>query len=211
MDPNFLAGAIVILLFSVIVHEVMHGLAARHFGDRTAELAGRLTLNPIPHIDPIGTVVLPLLLLISGAPVLFGWAKPVPVNPSNFRGIRQGEFWVSIAGILSNFALAILAALFFRLILSFAGFNPMILNLLRFTVDINLILGIFNFLPIPPLDGSKVLMSFLPPHLAAQYQQLEKYGFLILMMLWLIPVGRTSLLFAITGIFLKFFHTILGV
>lgn len=209
MDPTFFAASIVILLFSVIVHEVMHGLAALYFGDHTAERAGRLTLNPLPHIDLVGTILLPLLLIISNSPILFGWAKPVPVNPLNFRDIRKGELATSAAGVLSNFGIAILAAIFFRL--GFPIFDLTLLNILKFAVDINLLLAIFNLLPIPPLDGSKIVLSFLPPHLAASYQTIERYGLFILLFLWLIPFGNTTLLFAVVGIFLRFFHLILGV
>lgn len=209
MEGAFFAGAILILLFSVILHEVAHGLAALYFGDHTAQRAGRLTLNPIPHIDPIGTVLLPLLLVISGSRFLFGWAKPVPVNPLNFRDIKTGELVVSGAGIAVNFALVILGTFFFHLL--GANLSPIFLALLQFVININLILAIFNLLPIPPLDGSKVLMALLPPHLAAQFAQLERYGFFILLALWFIPFGNTTLLGAILGVILNFFHAILGV
>jgi Zn-dependent protease len=208
MDPTFFAAAIVILLFSVIVHEVAHGLAARYFGDRTAEMAGRLTLNPVPHIDPVGTVLLPLFLIITGSPIVFGWAKPVPVNPFNFRDIRQGELVTSSAGIIANLLLAISAAVIFHLT---PASNLLIKALLGFAVDINLLLGVFNLLPVPPLDGSKIIMSFLPPRLAAQYQEIGRFGLLILLLLYIIPVGGTSLLWAILGVFLGVFHAILGV
>src|SRR3990167_9994626 len=117
MQPEFLlALSIVILLFSVILHEVMHGWVALKFGDRTAEQAGRLTLNPIPHIDPIGTILLPGLLLLTGSPILFGWAKPVPVNPLNFSSLRKGELFVSAAGILANFSIAVAAAIIYHIL-----------------------------------------------------------------------------------------------
>ena len=185
MQPEFLlALSIVILLFSVILHEVMHGWVALKFGDRTAEQAGRLTLNPIPHIDPIGTILLPGLLLLTGAPILFGWAKPVPVNPLNFSSLRKGELLVSAAGILANFSLAILAAVIYHILQALPQSFPSIIgNVLRFTVMINLILGIFNLFPIPPLDGSKILLSQLPYNLARSYERLEPYGFIILLIL----------------------------
>ncbi len=145
MDPLILSLSIIILLFSVIVHEVMHGLVALKFGDRTAQNAGRLTLNPIPHIDPIGTILLPAVFLL--LPALTGvssqffiaWAKPVPVNPLNFKNIRAGELWVSLAGVLSNFGLALIAALFYHLIP-----NTISKEVFSFTVTINLMLGIFS-------------------------------------------------------------------
>lgn len=184
MDPIILSLSIVILLFSVIVHEVMHGLVALRFGDRTAQNAGRLTLNPIPHIDPIGTILLPAVFLL--LPALTGvssqffiaWAKPVPVNPLNFKNIRAGELWVSLAGVLSNFGLAFTAALLYHI----TPFG-VLKEVFQFTVTINLMLGIFNLFPIPPLDGSKVLLSQLPLHLAREYEKLSQYGFLILIAL----------------------------
>lgn len=209
MEPTVFALVILIILFSVILHEVMHGWMALRFGDHTAEYAGRLTLNPIPHIDPIGTILLPLLLVITGSPVLFGWAKPVPVNPFNFSDIRKGEFFVSIAGILANLGLALIAALLFHLT---TPVNiPLLQRIFAFAVDINLILAVFNLLPIPPLDGSKIVMSFLPPHLAIKYQQLERYGLFILLFLLIVPFGRTTLIGFILGGVLRLAHAILGI
>ncbi|MBI4038064.1 site-2 protease family protein [Candidatus Daviesbacteria bacterium] len=211
MAPEFLALSIIILLFSVIVHEVMHGVVAKKFGDNTAERAGRLTLNPLPHIDPIGTVALPLLLIISGSPLLFGWAKPVPVNPLNFSSLRRGELLVSAAGILANFGLAISAALIFHILNFLPQAFPFILGaLLRYTVMINLILGIFNLFPIPPLDGSKVLQAILPYNLAKEFQKLEQYGFIILLILLFVPLGNSTLLHAILSFFVGIFSSILG-
>lgn len=211
MNPEFLALSIVILLFSVIVHEVMHGYVAKRFGDRTAEHAGRLTLNPLPHIDLFGTILLPALLIISGSPILFGWAKPVPVNPLNFSNIRKGELMVSAAGILANFGLAITATIIYHILNALPQTFPALLgSLLRFTVLINLVLGIFNLFPIPPLDGSKVLLSQLPLHLARSYQKIEPYGFLILIILLMIPFGSTSLLQAVLGFFVGLLSGLLG-
>lgn len=215
MQAEVLALGVLILLFSVILHEVMHGWAALQFGDHTAERAGRLTLNPLPHIDPIGTILVPAILilppiLLGGAPgFIIGWAKPVPVNPLNFRDLRRGELVVSAAGVLINFSLAVVAALIFHL--TQAAANLPIQSLLAFTVQINLILAIFNSLPIPPLDGSKIVMSFLPPKLAASYAQLERYGLLILLFLLFFPFGPVSPLGIVLGFFLNLFHSILGV
>lgn len=211
MVPEFFALSIVILLFSVIVHEVMHGIVALKFGDHTAQKAGRLTLNPIPHIDLFGTILLPALLIFTGSPILFGWAKPVPVNPLNFSNLRKGEFLVSAAGILANFSLAIAAAIIYHTLNALPQTFPSILGeLLRFTVLINLVLGIFNLFPIPPLDGSKILLSQLPYNLAKTYQKIEPYGFLILLILLMIPFGKTSLLQGVLGFFIRLLSQFLG-
>lgn len=206
--PELFALSIIILLFSVILHEVMHGLAARYFGDHTAERAGRLTLNPIPHIDPVGTILLPLLLSLTQSPVLFGWAKPVPINPLHFRDIRRGEIATAAAGVLANLALATVASIFYHL-LPLAGM-PMLQSLLLFTVKINSILAVFNSLPIPPLDGSKIVMPLLPAYLETQYRQLEKYGLFIILLLWFIPFGNSTLLGGVLGFFLNILNSILG-
>lgn len=201
MDPQVLALSVVILLFSVVIHEVMHGWVALKFGDHTAERAGRLTLNPIPHIDPIGTILLPgatLLLNVlypGSAGFLIGWAKPVPVNPLNFSELRKGELFVSLAGVTVNFALAVLAALLFHI---FGDMNYLIARVLVFAATINLTLGVFNLLPIPPLDGSKALMAVLPYNLAREYERLSNYGIFIILFL---------LYFGIVGPILSFFIT----
>ncbi|MDP3733035.1 MAG: site-2 protease family protein [Candidatus Daviesbacteria bacterium] len=211
MNPEFLALSIVILLFSVILHEVMHGFVALRFGDHTAQKAGRLTLNPIPHIDLFGTILLPGLLIITGSPILFGWAKPVPVNPLNFSNIKRGEFAVSAAGILANFGLAIGAAIIFHVLDTIPILFPSLVgSLLHFTAIINLVLGIFNLFPIPPLDGSKILLSQLPYNLAKSYQRLEPYGILILLIFLMIPFGRSSLLQTILGFFVGIGSKLLG-
>lgn len=209
MSPEGFALSIVVLLFSVIVHEVMHGLVALRFGDDTAANAGRLTLNPIPHIDPVGTILLPALLILSGSPILFGWAKPVPINPLKFKDIKKGEIFVSAAGILSNLGLALIAAVLFHLLRTI--YPTMLgLEILYFAATINLLLAIFNLIPIPPLDGSKVLMAVLPLDAARQYQQIEKYGFLILLALLIIPFGGTSILGAFLGTTVDLLRGLLG-
>lgn len=211
MQPEYLSLSILILLFSVILHEVMHGVMALRFGDTTAQRAGRLTLNPIPHIDLFGTILLPGLLILTGSPILFGWAKPVPVNPLNFTNLRKGELLVSGAGILSNFALSLFAAFSYHLLSVIPDMPTLILSLLHFTVVINLVLGVFNLIPVPPLDGSKILLSQLPYNLAKQYQKIEPYGFFILLILLMIPVGSSSLLETILGTLVSLFSNLLGI
>lgn len=151
---------IAILIVSVIIHEISHGYVAYFLGDPTAKLSGRLTLNPIPHIDLFGSILVPGMLLLSNVGFLFGWAKPVPYNPYNLRDQRWGTLLVAIAGVVANFTIAII----FGLILRFAPdlFNPAFMSIVQMIVILNLVLGIFNLIPIPPLDGSKVLFSLLP-------------------------------------------------
>jgi Zn-dependent protease len=176
--------SLVILLFSVIIHELAHGYAAFSMGDPTAKYEGRLTLNPLKHLDPFGSIILPLLLYISGSPILFGWAKPVPVNPYNFRDKKWGELKVSLAGPLSNITLAV----FFGLVLRFLPnsvllSNPGIAIALTYIVTINLWLAIFNLIPVPPLDGSWILFSFLPEKYFYVKNFLRQYGVIILIFL----------------------------
>ncbi len=152
---------IIVLLMSVVVHEVAHGYAALYFGDKTAEYAGRLTLNPLKHLDPFGSVILPLLLVISNAPFLIGWAKPVPYNPANLRDQKKGVLWVASAGILVNLAIAIFFGLVIRLSVATGILGPSFVSLASVIVLLNIVLAIFNLIPIPPLDGSKILFTLL--------------------------------------------------
>ncbi len=161
---------LLILLFSAIIHEVAHGYAALFQGDPTAKYENRLTLNPIRHIDPFGSVLLPLLLYFFGSPILFGWAKPVPFNPYNLRNRRWGEAIVAFAGPLVN----LIIALVFGLIIRFGASIPVsALSLMEIIVIINLMLAIFNLVPIPPLDGSKILFSILPQRVQGVRKVLE--------------------------------------
>ncbi|MEK7510496.1 MAG: site-2 protease family protein [Patescibacteria group bacterium] len=170
-----------ILIFSVVLHEVSHGLVAHALGDPTAKNAGRLTLNPIPHIDPIGSLLLPaLLLFVSGGQTTFGWAKPVPVNPFNLRDRKYGSAKVSFAGPASNLGIALLFGLFLRF-LPITELNPALVPLFVNIIFLNLILAIFNLLPIPPLDGSHILFPFLPSSLEFVKTFLLRYGFFILL------------------------------
>jgi Zn-dependent protease len=170
---------LVVLFFSVIIHEVSHGYIALLNGDPTAKLYGRLTFNPIPHIDPVGTILVPALLFLSHSGILFGWAKPVPVNPSNFRNFRIGELSVSAAGPLSNFFLAFV----FAQLLPWTQHNPGFFLFCKYGVIINLYLMLFNLIPIPPLDGSKVVMPLLPRSMQQLYVQLEPVGFVLILIL----------------------------
>lgn len=161
---------IVIIMFSAVIHEVMHGVAADKLGDPTARYAGRLTLNPIPHLDPFGSVFLPLILAFTNSPIFFGWAKPVPYNPYNLiRSPRWGEAIVAAAGPLSNFAIALITTLFIRADFFSREFDAV----LFLVVSVNVMLGFFNLIPIPPLDGSKILSAVLPSPLARKYDDIR--------------------------------------
>ena len=176
--------SLIILLFSVIIHELAHGYVAYSLGDPTAKYAGRLTLNPLKHLDPFGSIILPLLLFIAGSPFLFGWAKPVPINPYNFTDKKYGEFKVSVAGPASNLCLAIIFGLILRFLPNeIIMDNPGIGIAISFIVSINIWLAIFNLIPIPPLDGSWILFSFLPASMQNAKIFLKQYGIVILVLL----------------------------
>lgn len=176
---------IVVLIFSVVIHEVSHGYAALALGDKTAQYAGRLTLNPLKHIDPFGSVVLPALMARLGGPV-FGWAKPVPYNPYNLKNQKWGPAIVGAAGPLANISLAIVFGLFIRFSSSFSAGVPgeFMKNFIEVAAAIsflNLMLAIFNLVPIPPMDGSKVLFAFLPYRWRNIEAMLDQYGFFVLL------------------------------
>jgi len=183
------------LLFSIVVHEVAHAWQARREGDHLAERLGRITLNPIPHLDPVGSFLVPLVLHFSGAGILFGWAKPVPVNPASYRDPVWGDIRVSMAGIVSNLGLAVLATLVAVVLLkveSWAGrfgtVGDLAVLATEYAVLINLLLAFFNLIPIPPLDGSHVLFHLLPEGVRHRYREMGRYGLLVLMgLLFLVP------------------------
>lgn len=178
-----IAVAAIPVIFAITVHEAAHGYAAKHFGDMTAERMGRISLNPIKHIDPVGTILLPALTMLLGG-VLFGWAKPVPVNFNQLRNPKKDMFWVAAAGPASNFVMAIIWAItlnFINLLPESAAtfFEYMAI----IGLQINLILMVLNLIPLPPLDGGRIAVSLLPTDLAIKLARVEKYGFMILIVL----------------------------
>lgn len=203
MNLDF-ALLIPVLIMSVVVHEVAHAWQARREGDPTAEDLGRITLNPFPHLDLMGSVIVPVLLFNMAGGLIFGWAKPVPVNPANFRDHPWGDIRVSLAGIVSNLGLAVLFTLLAAVV---AAVGPALGNTVSgilqqgafFGIFINLILAFFNLLPIPPLDGSHVVTHLLPRRLAARYQALGRFGipFLFLVVLF-VPGALRVVLFPVT-------------
>ena len=193
MDPISIIVFIVILLFSVIFHEVAHGLMAYKLGDPTAKYEGRLTLNPIPHIDLFGSIILPAALYYLGLPIL-GAAKPVPVNYANLRDVRSGMFLVSIVGPLTNVALALVAAAVYRLAPELSDMGQ---KLLVQTVQLNIVLALFNMIPVPPLDGSKILASilgYIDHNWMYRFLELERFGFIFIFVLIMIPGLLSSVL-----------------
>ncbi|MBI2297185.1 MAG: site-2 protease family protein [Betaproteobacteria bacterium] len=178
------------VVFAITLHEAAHGYVAKHFGDLTAYLEGRVSLNPLRHIDPFGTVALPLILLavsklFGGAGILFGWAKPVPVNFANLRHPKRDMLWVAAAGPLSNFVMAVFWALMVKIGLSAPGsYFALPLALMGAAgVFINIIIMVLNLVPLPPLDGGRILVSLLPHALAYRVARIEPYGFFILILL----------------------------
>ncbi|PLX27539.1 site-2 protease family protein [Candidatus Parcubacteria bacterium] len=173
MTMNIAIFQVIVLIFSAIIHEYMHGWMADRLGDTTAKDLGRLTLNPIPHIYPIGSILLPFILITTGAPFVFGWAKPVPFNPYNLRDKKYGGAKVAVAGPMANLAVAIIIGLLIRFV-PFA--NTDMVYMMQIIVFVNLLLMVFNLVPIPPLDGSKVIMPFLPISIQEKLLIFEQYG-----------------------------------
>lgn len=199
MEPITAILVVLIVLISVVIHEVAHGYAALWLGDTTAYYEGRLTLNPIKHLDLFGSIILPLLLSFSG--VIFGWAKPVPYNPYNLRNRRWGELAVAVAGPLSNIALAIIFGTLIRTV----TMSPSMELVAALIVQVNIVLAVFNMIPIPPLDGSKVLFALFPKQAFAWREQLERWGMLLVILfiffLWHLVTPVVDTIFALlTGV-----------
>lgn len=177
--------SVIVLIFSAVIHEVMHGVVANHLGDPTARLMGRLTLNPLKHLDPFGSVILPLLLALVPGGIIFGWAKPVPYNPYNLKDPEKGAAMIAAAGPLSNLGIAVVFAVIFRLIVAFGAgaFMVTLAQLIETIVVINIVLAVFNLVPIPPLDGAKVAMAVMPDswgEFKAFFRENNPYGWFIL-------------------------------
>lgn len=195
MDATLVIFQIVILVFAVIIHEVSHGVVALSLGDPTAKLSGRLTLNPIPHIDIYGSIILPLLMgLASGGAFVFGYAKPVPFNPYLLRDQKWAPALVALAGPASNLALAILLGIFYRIATVFADIPAEVGQLFVIAVVINIVLAVFNSVPIPPLDGSKIIAPLLPDKFLRSefYAVLEQQGMWIVLIFVFFGFGLIS-------------------
>lgn len=171
-------------IIAVIFHEFAHAWMAARFGDQTAQLSGRLTLNPLPHIDPIGTILFPLINMVGGTSFLIGWAKPVPINPNFFTKMRVGLFWVAFAGPLMNFILGFFSAILLGAIVTYMPpeqfFYEPFRAMAQSSIFMNFGLGMFNLLPLPPLDGGRMIEATLSPRAAVQFEAISQYSMIIL-------------------------------
>jgi len=205
------ALAAIPVLFAITLHEAAHGYVARHFGDMTAYAAGRISLNPMRHIDPVGTILLPLMTLWLGG-ILFGWAKPVPVNFAALRNPKKDMLWVAIAGPASNLAMALGWALLFKFAWASPGnyFAEPLLGMAEWGIKINVVLMVLNLLPLPPLDGGRVAVSMLPHRQAYQLARVEPYGMFILIFMAVTPVLGWILLPLVNLVF-QFISVLFGI
>lgn len=199
MELIYILVTLIIILYSAIFHEIAHGFVAYRLGDPTAKALGRLTLNPIKHIDPFMSILFPLILIVTGSPVIFGGAKPVPIDPFNLKEGRKDMALSALAGPLTNLLLAIAAGVLVHLLyphISLSAVNHMGLTgyIMSEIVYLNLLLAIFNLIPIPPLDGSKVFAMILPKKEAALYLSLDSVGLFIVFLLLFFPIGPFSLM-----------------
>lgn len=190
-----IALAAIPVLFAITLHEAAHGYVARYFGDMTAYQQGRISLNPLRHIDPLGTVLLPLLTMWLGG-ILFGWAKPVPVNFAALRNPKKDMLWVAVAGPAANLFMALGWALLYKMAYSFPGnyFVEPLMGMAEWGMKINIVLMVLNLLPLPPLDGGRVAVSLLPPQQAYQLSRIEPYGIFILIFFAIVPIQGTPIL-----------------
>jgi Zn-dependent protease len=183
VDIGLILLKVLALFMALTFHEFAHGWVARRLGDHTAESQGRLTLNPKDHIDPFGTILLPAMLILMKSPVVFGWAKPVPIDPRNFRDPRRGMMWSALGGPVINLFLAAALSLVFKAMVGAGIYVQGLLLFLIIAIQLNVFLAVFNLIPIPPLDGGRVLVGLLPPRQAMAYSRIEPYGFMIVLAL----------------------------
>jgi len=199
------------VVFAITLHEAAHGYVARQFGDQTAWMLGRVTLNPLKHIDPIGTILVPGMLLLTGAPFLFGWAKPVPVNFGNLRHPKRDMIWVAAAGPAANFVMALLWVLLLGAATPGGMFaSGGLQQVAQYGIMVNLVLMALNLLPIPPLDGGRIAVGLLPGRASYALSRLEPYGFFVILVLLLIPGALNSILAPIIGATLSLLRALTG-
>ena len=191
-----IALAAIPILFAITLHEAAHGYVARYFGDMTAYQQGRISLNPIRHIDPVGTVLLPILTLAMGSGILFGWAKPVPVNFAALRNPKKNMLWVALAGPASNLFMAFCWAIIYKMALAYPEnyYAIPMTEMAKIGININAVLMVLNLLPLPPLDGGRIAISMLPQRQAYQLAKIEPYGMYILIFMAVMPIAGVSVL-----------------